>query len=110
MKRGYTVKKSIVIDARASKVWQALTRPEMVKQYLYGTELSADWRIGGALIYRGQWQGKSYEDKGKVLAFKPEKLLKTTFLRRAGDPDPAAGQQPHPGVGRTLGQELGRGP
>jgi uncharacterized protein YndB with AHSA1/START domain len=80
MKRSYTAKRRVIIDAPAAKVWQALTRPEMVKQYLFGTDLTADWRVGGALTYRGQWQGKSYEDKGTVLAFEPERLLKTTFF------------------------------
>jgi uncharacterized protein YndB with AHSA1/START domain len=80
MKHSYAAKKSVVVNAPAAKVWQALTRPEMVKQYLFGTDLTADWRVGGALTYRGQWEGKPYEDKGTVLAFQPEKLLKTTYF------------------------------
>jgi uncharacterized protein YndB with AHSA1/START domain len=80
MKKSYTAKKTIIINTPAAKVWDALTRPEMVKQYLFGTDLTADWRVGGTLTYRGQWEGKAYEDKGTVLAFEPEKLLKTTYF------------------------------
>jgi len=61
-------------------VWQALTRPELVKQYLFGTEMTADWRVGGAITYRGQWEGKPYQDKGSVLAFEPEKRLRSTYF------------------------------
>ena len=80
MKRDYLAKKSIVVNAPAARVWQALTRPELVKQYLFGTEMTADWRVGGAITYRGQWEGKPYQDKGSVLAFEPEKRLRSTYF------------------------------
>ena len=80
MKRDYIAKRSIVVIAPAARVWQALTRPELVKQYLFGTEMTADWRVGGAITYRGQWEGKPYQDKGSVLAFEPEKRLRSTYF------------------------------
>lgn len=69
-----------MLGVPAAKVWEALTRPEMVKQYLFGTDMSADWRVGGAITYRGEWEGKSYVDKGTVKAIKPGKLLVTTYF------------------------------
>jgi uncharacterized protein YndB with AHSA1/START domain len=80
MEKTYTAKKSIVLNVAAARVWQALTRPELVKQYLFGTEMTADWRVGGAITYRGQWEGKPYEDKGSVKIFEPEKRLQTTYF------------------------------
>ena len=80
MKRDYIAKRSIVVNAPAARVWQALTRPELVKQYFFGTEMTADWRVGGAITYRGQWEGKSYVDKGAVKVFEPERLLVTTYF------------------------------
>jgi uncharacterized protein YndB with AHSA1/START domain len=84
MRQFFTAEKSIIVNVPATRVWEALTRPELVREYLFGTELTADWRIGGTLTYKGQWQGKSYEDKGQVLAFVPEKLLKTTYFSSMG--------------------------
>ena len=80
MNNSYTARKSVAINAPAARVWQALTRPEMVKQYLFGTQMTADWRVGGAITYRGQWQGRSYVDKGEVRIFEPEKRLQTTYF------------------------------
>ncbi len=80
MPESFTAQQSIAIRAPASRVWQALTRPELVKQYLFGTEMTADWRVGGAITYRGIWEGKPYEDKGTVKAFQPEKLLRSTYF------------------------------
>jgi len=74
-----TAKATITIDAPTSKVWDALTRPDLVKQYLFGTDVITDWKVGSPISYKGVWQGKAYEDKGKVVQFVPGKLLVSTF-------------------------------
>jgi uncharacterized protein YndB with AHSA1/START domain len=83
MKNAFTISESININAPAVRVWEALTDPAKVKQYLFDTEMSADWRVGGSIRYRGVWEGKPYEDKGTILAIEPEKLLKTTYYSQA---------------------------
>jgi uncharacterized protein YndB with AHSA1/START domain len=79
MNKGLTVEKSIFINASPAKVWDALTNPELVKQYLFGTDMSADWKVGGRITYRGSWEGKEYEDGGTILELEPEKILKSTY-------------------------------
>jgi uncharacterized protein YndB with AHSA1/START domain len=79
---------TITIHAPASKVWQAFTDPALIKQYLYGTEVSTDWKVGSPIKYRGVWQGKSYEDKGEILEIVPQRLLVSTFWSSMeGHPD-----------------------
>ena len=88
MKDTFIAKKSITINAPASKVWDALTNPAMIKQYLFGTDAISDWKVGSPLIYKGMWEGKAYEDKGKILRLEPNKLLETTYLSgNSGLPD-----------------------
>jgi uncharacterized protein YndB with AHSA1/START domain len=72
-------KQSISINAPASRVWDALTNPEMIKKYLFGTDAVSDWKVGSPITYKGVWEGKTYEDKGKVLAVVPERLLESTY-------------------------------
>ena len=72
-------KATITINASTSKVWDALTKPELIKQYLFGTEVATDWQVGSPIRYRGVWEGKTYEDKGKVLQLEPGKLIVSTF-------------------------------
>ena len=67
------------INAPASKVWDALTNPTLIKEYLFGTNVTTDWKVGSAITYKGEWQGKAYEDKGRVVQVEPEKLLVSTF-------------------------------
>jgi uncharacterized protein YndB with AHSA1/START domain len=81
-------KATTTINAPASKVWDALTKPELIKQYLFGTEVTTDWQVGSPIRYKGEWEGKPYEDKGKVVQIEPRKLLVSTFWSSlAGLPD-----------------------
>jgi uncharacterized protein YndB with AHSA1/START domain len=63
------------MKAPKEKVWHALTNPELVKQYFFGTNLSAEWKEGGMIYFRGEWEGKPYEDKGIITAIKENELL-----------------------------------
>ena len=40
------------------EVWEALTSPQMIQQYLFGTQVTTDWQVGSPITYRGVWQGK----------------------------------------------------
>lgn len=79
MDRRFTAISSVDIHTPVSKVWQALISPELIKQYLFGTEAVSDWKVGSTITYRGVWQGKPYEDKGKILQIIPEKLFQSTY-------------------------------
>jgi uncharacterized protein YndB with AHSA1/START domain len=88
MNQNFIAQAEVSINAPAAKVWEALTNPELIKQYLFGTEVTTDWQVGSPITYRGEWQGKPYEDKGKILEVEPEKRLVSTFWSElAGLPD-----------------------
>lgn len=76
----------IEINSQPSEVWRALTTPELVKKYFFGTEVVSDWKVGSPIIYKGEWEGKPYEDPGVIVNIKENKLLE--FDHRSGkDPD-----------------------
>ena len=68
-------KAEITINASAEKVWGALTDPGMIKKYMFGTTVISDWKEGSKIIWKGEWEGRTYEDKGKILLFEPKKSL-----------------------------------
>lgn len=81
-------KVSTLIHAPASKVWKALTDPNLIQQYLFGTRVVTDWQVGSQITWQGEWQGKTYQDKGTLLQVEPEKLIETTYWSSmAGLPD-----------------------
>ncbi|HSK87282.1 MAG TPA: SRPBCC domain-containing protein [Anaerolineales bacterium] len=88
MSNKFTATATIIIHAPLSKVWQALVNPEIIKQYLFNTEVISEWKEGSSIIYKGEWQGKAFEDKGKILKIEPEKMLMSThWSPLSGVPD-----------------------
>jgi uncharacterized protein YndB with AHSA1/START domain len=71
------VTKTVTINAPTSKVWDALTNPELMKKWMFETEINiiTDWQIGSPIVIRGELSGKEFENTGTVLQFEPEKLL-----------------------------------
>ena len=55
------------IAAPVAAVWDALTNPALIKQYMFGTDVVSDWREGSPIFWRGEYEGRSYEDKGVIL-------------------------------------------
>ncbi len=74
--KGLIAEAKIEIDASVEKVWEALVTPEIIKQYMFGTEVASDWKAGSPISWSGLWEGKAYEDKGQILAFDPPRRLK----------------------------------
>ena len=74
-----TLNTPITFKATAAKVWEGLTNPEWVKKYFFGTNLRSDWKVGSPITFSGEWEGKTYEDKGTILEIDPPKLLKYSY-------------------------------
>ena len=80
MDKKLNVKESVSVNAAVNKVWDALTNPDLVKKYLFGTNLITDWQVGNDIIFKGSYEGKKYIDKGKIIKYEPEKLMQYTYL------------------------------
>jgi uncharacterized protein YndB with AHSA1/START domain len=79
---------SIVIQAPVEKVWRALIDPKASKAYMFGAEVNSGWKEGDSVSWKGEWQGKKFEDKGTVLRVEPEQLLQYThFSPLSGEED-----------------------
>ncbi len=88
MGKNLIAKASISINASSAKVWDALVNPQSIKQYMFGTNVVSDWQEGSPIFWRGEWQGKPYEDKGKIIQLKPgQKIQYTHFSPLSGVPD-----------------------
>jgi len=88
MSRGLVATAQTVIDAPVEKVWAALVTPEQIKHYMFGTNVVSDWKPGSRIIWKGEWQGKSYEDKGVILRLEPGRLLEYShYSPLSGVPD-----------------------
>jgi len=70
----------VEIAAPANKVWRALTVPELVKQWQYGSDLLTTWKPGTPIVFRNEWNGQVFEQKGTVLEFVPGSRLKYSLF------------------------------
>ena len=75
-----TSESTVKIHAPASKVWLALTMPDLVKQWQYGSDLRTTWEPGTPIIFRNEWNGQVFEQKGTVLEFKPVSRVKYSLF------------------------------
>jgi len=88
MDKNLIARAAVTVNAPKAKVWNALVSPEAIKQYMFGTNVVSDWREGSPIIWKGEWQGKSYEDKGVLLQLKPERTVQYShFSPLSGLPD-----------------------
>jgi uncharacterized protein YndB with AHSA1/START domain len=84
----FTAVASTTIDAPTEVVWDALLNPDAVRQFMFGAEVRSDWHEGHPITWKGEWQGKKYEDKGRIKRVKPLRLLEYThYSPLSGKPD-----------------------
>ena len=79
MNKDFIYSTNLLIHTKPAEVWHALTDRETIKKYFFGTEAISDWKVGSPLIFQGEWEGKSYQDKGNILAAEPGRLLQYNY-------------------------------
>ncbi|RYU93001.1 SRPBCC family protein [Emticicia agri] len=73
----------ITINASPTKVWETLTNPESMTQWLgepdMGVEVHTNWQVGSSIVIKG-FHHEKFENKGIVLAFDQAKKLSYSQL------------------------------
>jgi len=88
MSKVLVAKASITVNVPTATIWESLVNPEIIKQYMFGTDVVSDWKEGSSIVWRGEWQGRKYEDKGTILNLERERLLQYShFSPLSGLPD-----------------------
>ena len=83
-----TARATIHVDVPRADVWHAITDPDTIARYLFGSRVETDWQEGSPILYRGEWEGKPYEDKGMILEVVPgERLVSSYYSPLSGKPD-----------------------
>lgn len=75
MPENLAAKADITIKGSVSQVWDALVNPDKIKQYMAGAEVVSDWTVGSPIVWKGEWKGKPFEDKGRILEIQPGRRL-----------------------------------
>lgn len=76
---------TIHINAPLQRVWDILTKPEFVKLWQFGSELLTDWKAGSDIRFKTEWEGKVFEQWGKVIEVRQNESIKySLFAPRPG--------------------------
>ena len=76
-----------MLNPRFSKVWNAITNPELTKKYMYNSEVISDWKTGCDILWRDA-DNKKVHVKGFIVNIVPGSYLQTKDLSLdAGLPD-----------------------
>src|SRR6476661_6681042 len=85
---GFTATATVEVQAPRDEVWATLTDPAKIADWMDGSEVETDWQVGSPISWKGEYDGKSYEDKGEVLVFdEPSRLSMTHYSPMMGQPD-----------------------
>ncbi len=88
MTKELTATSHVVIKAEPAAIWATLTDPELLSQAFFGAKVDTDWQPGSPITFNGEWEGKSFQDKGTIVRVEPNKVLQFThFSPLAGQPD-----------------------
>ena len=100
MKNKYIAKAEMKFNVPIAKVWDALTNPEIIKKYFFGTNAVSTWKVGSTIEFKGEWEGKEYLDKGVILKSEKGKIFQYTYLSSF------SGLEDKPGNYHTVTYEL----
>jgi uncharacterized protein YndB with AHSA1/START domain len=76
------------ISAAPEQVWAALTDPEAISAFMFGSQVDTDWKVGSAITWTGEYDGNQFQDKGEILEVdEPSRLRMTHYSAMGGQPD-----------------------
>jgi uncharacterized protein YndB with AHSA1/START domain len=81
----------IYIRTTPEKLWEAITRPELTRQFFHGSSVKSDWKVGSPVTH--EIDGKAALE-GKVLEIDPPRKLVTTFAARWAHSDDSVKDRP----------------
>lgn len=67
---------------------------------MFGTTIVSDWKEWSPIVWKGEWLGKKYEDKGVIIKLESKRVLQYSHF------SPLSGQQDMPENYHTVTIEL----
>lgn len=71
--------KSILINSSPEKVWDVLTNPTIINEYLYGAETITDWKVDSQISFVIKFDEQTFVDKGIVIKNNQNELLEYKY-------------------------------
>lgn len=78
------VTKTIHIEADTSVVWDAITQPHLLQQWMseLPVTVTSEATVGGIFSIKGKMNGAPYESKGFILAWEPNQHFQYSYWNK----------------------------
>ncbi|HMO51298.1 MAG TPA: SRPBCC domain-containing protein [Kiritimatiellia bacterium] len=74
-----TIRKSVYIDAKPEKVFDALTSSEDIVKYFPLKKVTSEWKVGSEILLDGEVNGNSFRDYGVIEALSRPRQFKYSY-------------------------------
>jgi uncharacterized protein YndB with AHSA1/START domain len=82
------IEKRILIHASPSEIWDYLTVPALMKEWMGDEEMEidliSDWKVGGSFVIKG-FHHVQFENRGTILQFDPGSVFRFEYLSSMSD-------------------------
>ncbi|MFA6505087.1 MAG: SRPBCC domain-containing protein [Treponemataceae bacterium] len=75
----YEAKVEGVIPASIEKVWDAFATSDGFARIYEGIKVESDWKVGGPVVWSGEWEGKAFRDEGVITVYDRPRLFEYTY-------------------------------
>lgn len=83
-----TIELEIDINATPEQIWDALTNPDKIEEYMFGARCESDWKPGSKADFTVLKDDNAVKVvKGEVIRSQPKQLLEHTILPVSKDID-----------------------
>jgi uncharacterized protein YndB with AHSA1/START domain len=87
----FVARAEMTVRAPRRTVWRVLTSNGTHPEIMFGAEVRSEWRLGSPITWAGEWEGRPFEDHGRVIELEdrdePWRIVLTHFSPLAGPPD-----------------------
>ena len=85
---GHVARAEVQISASPQQVWEALTDPDAISTFMFGSKVETDWEEGSPITWSGEYDGRPFQDKGEILeVVENQRLRMTHFSPLSGEDD-----------------------
>jgi uncharacterized protein YndB with AHSA1/START domain len=71
---------TVTLNAPIQKVWDALTMPEQVKLWQFGSDLITNWKVGSSIEFITEWQGTTFKQWDTILEIRHHELIRYSLF------------------------------
>ncbi|MDZ7654013.1 MAG: SRPBCC domain-containing protein [Burkholderiaceae bacterium] len=83
----YAIEQHVHIEASPANVWSVLVTPKAIQEWL-NVHVVSDWRVDSPIEFNFKYEGKPFNDKGKINAFSPNRRFAYSYWSKfSGLPD-----------------------